>query len=77
MLCAKPRTYARIKEERKKSEIQGTKLTAHKFDEEFDNEEEVENADEEKILDGFFLVCYFSLLKCKKLCNFFKPVFFL
>ena len=55
VLCAKPRTYARIKEERKKSELQGTKLESHKFDEGYDQEEE-EVDDEEKILDGFFLV---------------------
>lgn len=51
VLCTKPRTYSRIREERKKTERLGTTLDGQKFDE--DEEEEEEEA---PTLDGFFLV---------------------
>ena len=53
MLCTKPLTYSRIKEERKKSELQGTKLVQQRFEGDEDDEEA---QDDEKVLDGFFLV---------------------
>ncbi|KAH9512387.1 X-ray radiation resistance-associated protein 1 [Bulinus truncatus] len=49
LLTSKPLTYARIKEERKKTEKQGLKLESHAFE----NEEEEQDG---KILDGFFLM---------------------
>ena len=52
ILCNKPKTYARIKEERRKAEKQGTTLSEQ-------NEAEEEGEEEEKdvpVLDGFFLV---------------------
>ncbi|XP_046374524.2 X-ray radiation resistance-associated protein 1-like [Haliotis rufescens] len=51
VLCTKPRTYSRIREERKKTERLGTTLDGQKFDE--DEEEEEEEA---PTLDGFFLM---------------------
>ena len=54
ILCNKPKTYARIKEERRKAEKQGTTLSEQ-------NEGEDEGEGEEKeapVLDGFFLVKY-------------------
>lgn len=54
VLCAKPRTYSRIREERKKAEEKGVKLSDEHFE---DNEE---NAEEEAVLDGFFLVNSFG-----------------
>ena len=51
VLCAKPRTYSRIKEERKKADRQGTNLASQSFaDDVSELEEEV------PLLDGFFLV---------------------
>ena len=51
ILCTKPKTYARIKEERKKAERQGTTIMDQNVDEEEDEEEK-----EAPVLDGFFLV---------------------
>ena len=50
VLCAKPRTYSRIREERKRAEDQGTRMTASQF------EEEEEKDSESPVLDGYFLV---------------------
>ena len=51
ILCTKPKTYARIKEERKRAERQGTTIMDQNVDEEEDEEEK-----EAPVLDGFFLV---------------------
>lgn len=53
ILCTKPKTYARIKEERRRAEKQGTTIA-----EQFQNAEEQEKEEEREIpvLDGFFLV---------------------
>ena len=50
VLCAKPRTYSRIRGERKRAEDQGVRMTASHFDEEEDEEED------KPVLDGYFLV---------------------
>ena len=64
ILCNKPKTYARIKEERKKAEKQGTTLGEQSEDVEEEGEEEKDVP----ILDGFFLVIviYLSVLKAPK-----------
>ncbi|XP_059163984.1 X-ray radiation resistance-associated protein 1-like isoform X2 [Physella acuta] len=64
ILCAKPRTYSRIKEERKKSERLGTKLDNHSF-----NESTEEKEDEGKILDGFFLMKHSCVEDPSDLCS--------
>ena len=53
ILCTKPKTYARIKEERRRAEKQGTSIT-----EQFQHAEEQEKEEEKEVptLDGFFLV---------------------
>lgn len=53
VLCAKPRTYSRIKEERKKAEREGTQITMAV---QSLAEDEMEEEDEAPVLDGFFLV---------------------
>ena len=50
VLCAKPRTYSRIREERKRAEDQGVRMTASQF------EEEEEKDIDQPVLDGYFLV---------------------
>ena len=50
VLCAKPRTYSRIREERKRAEDQGIRMTASQF------EEEEEKDVDQPVLDGYFLV---------------------
>ena len=50
VLCAKPRTYSRIREERKRAEDQGIRMTASQF------EEEEEKDIDQPVLDGYFLV---------------------
>ena len=50
VLCAKPRTYSRIREERKRAEDQGIRMTASQF------EEEEEKDTDQPVLDGYFLV---------------------
>ncbi|XP_046584130.1 X-ray radiation resistance-associated protein 1-like [Haliotis rubra] len=50
VLCTKPRTYSRIREERKKTERLGTTLDGQRFDEDEAEEEEAAT------LDGFFLM---------------------
>ncbi|XP_035827301.1 X-ray radiation resistance-associated protein 1 isoform X2 [Aplysia californica] len=67
VLCTKPRTYARIKEERKKSELTGTKLDAQKFEDEGDQDEDGD--DEEKFLDGFFLMKHCCVEDPADLCS--------
>lgn len=53
VLCAKPRTYSRIKEERKKAEREGTQIT---MPVQSLAEGEIEEEEEAPALDGFFLV---------------------
>jgi hypothetical protein len=48
VLCAKPRTYSRIREERKRAEEEGVPLSRGHIDEEEDQQA--------PILDGYFLV---------------------
>ena len=50
VLCAKPRTYSRIREERKRAEEQGVRFTAQQFDDEGQEESS------EPVLDGYYLV---------------------
>ncbi|KAK6194382.1 hypothetical protein SNE40_000023 [Patella caerulea] len=65
VLCTKPRTYSRIKEERKKCEKEGTSLTDCKF------EEQVEEDDEEEVpnLNGFFLMKHCCVDDPSDLCS--------
>lgn len=52
VLCAKPKTYAQIKEERKRCDREGTSFNPA----EIQNIEEDEEQPESPALDGFFLV---------------------
>ncbi len=56
VLCNKPRTYAQIREERKRSTKEGTAMiipqTASYLEDAFDDE---------RVLDGFFLVIFLNL----------------
>ncbi|KAL8600018.1 hypothetical protein ACOMHN_057787 [Nucella lapillus] len=52
VLCAKPRTYSRIREERKRAEGQGVRLTAGQFEDENEGEEKTDTP----VLDGYFLM---------------------
>ena len=56
ILCNKPKTYARIKEERRKAEKEGTTISEQQNAE--GNKEGVgeEEKEEAPVLDGFFLV---------------------
>ena len=55
ILCTKPKTYARIKEERRRAEKQGTTISEQNIEEDEDEEEKQAPA-----LDGFFLVRFRS-----------------
>ncbi|XP_062584370.1 X-ray radiation resistance-associated protein 1-like [Saccostrea cucullata] len=65
VLCAKPRTYSRIKEERKKAEREGTQITMAVQSLAEDEEEE----DESPILDGFFLMKHCCVEDPSDLCS--------
>ncbi|RUS78772.1 hypothetical protein EGW08_013456, partial [Elysia chlorotica] len=70
VLCSKPRTYSRLKEERKKSELHGTKLGTYKFNEDTDDDEEEEEAEDDgAILDGFFLMKHCCVEDPSDLCS--------
>ncbi|CAL1529992.1 unnamed protein product [Lymnaea stagnalis] len=64
VLCAKPLTYARIKDERKKSELRDLKLDCHNFQDEGERENE-----EGKTLDGFFLMKHCCIEDPSDLCS--------
>ncbi|ESP05046.1 hypothetical protein LOTGIDRAFT_230081, partial [Lottia gigantea] len=64
VLCTKPRTYSRIKEERKKSELEGKSITECKLD-----VEEEDDEDEGPILDGFFLMKHCCVEDPSDLCS--------
>ncbi|KAL5004765.1 hypothetical protein ScPMuIL_018221 [Solemya velum] len=61
ILCSKPRTYSRIREERKKAEREGTRLTADNFI--------GDEAEETPILDGFFLMKHCCVEDPSDLCS--------
>ncbi|GFR71749.1 X-ray radiation resistance-associated protein 1 [Elysia marginata] len=70
VLCAKPRTYSRLKEERKKSELHGTKLGTYKYNEDTDEDEAEEEAEDDgAILDGFFLMKHCCVEDPADLCS--------
>ncbi|XP_052782406.1 X-ray radiation resistance-associated protein 1-like isoform X2 [Mya arenaria] len=66
ILCTKPKTYARIKEERRRAEKQGTSLTEqlHVADEQEDEEEK-----DVPTLDGFFLMRHCCVEDPTDLCS--------
>ncbi|XP_060073090.1 X-ray radiation resistance-associated protein 1-like [Ylistrum balloti] len=63
VLCTKPRTYSRIKGERKRAEKQGTALATQSF---IDDDEDVEEA---PVLDGFFLMKHCCVEDPVDLCS--------
>ncbi|XP_021372100.1 X-ray radiation resistance-associated protein 1-like [Mizuhopecten yessoensis] len=64
VLCTKPRTYSRIKGERKRAEKQGTALASQSFINDEDEDEE-----EAPLLDGFFLMKYCCVEDPVDLCS--------
>nr|XP_022287824.1 X-ray radiation resistance-associated protein 1-like [Crassostrea virginica] len=66
VLCAKPRTYSRIKEERKKAEREGTQITMAV---QSLAEDEMEEEDEAPVLDGFFLMKHCCVEDPSDLCS--------
>ena len=52
VLCTKPRTFDQIREERKRSERTGQPFIAPEME-----LEDVEDEEDDRVLDGFFLVC--------------------
>lgn len=66
VLCAKPRTYSRIKEERKKAEREGTQIT---MPVQSLAEGEIEEEEEAPALDGFFLMKHCCVEDPSDLCS--------
>ena len=56
ILCNKPKTYARIKEERRKAEKEGTTINEQNVEGSKETEGEGEEKEDAPVLDGFFLV---------------------
>ncbi|XP_041350431.1 X-ray radiation resistance-associated protein 1-like [Gigantopelta aegis] len=61
ILCSRPKTYSQIREERKRCEREGTKLTADKFKQ--DEEDDIPT------LDGFFLMKHCCVEDPSDLCS--------
>ncbi|KAL4220511.1 X-ray radiation resistance-associated protein 1 [Mactra antiquata] len=66
ILCTKPKTYARIKEERRRAEKQGTTLTEQL---QVADEQEEEEEKEVPTLDGFFLMRHCCVEDPTDLCS--------
>ncbi|KAH3807141.1 hypothetical protein DPMN_135474, partial [Dreissena polymorpha] len=66
ILCTKPKTYARIKEERKRAEKQGTSLTEQL---QAADEQEEEEEKDIPVLDGFFLMRHCCVEDPSDLCS--------
>ncbi|XP_070173868.1 X-ray radiation resistance-associated protein 1-like isoform X2 [Littorina saxatilis] len=63
VLCAKPRTYSRIREERKRAEDEGVGMTASQF------EEAEQEESEQPVLDGYFLMKHCCIEDPADLCS--------
>ncbi|KAK3589901.1 hypothetical protein CHS0354_034913 [Potamilus streckersoni] len=64
VLCTQPKTYAQIKEERRRAEKEGTSISAQEFD-----AEEEEKQAEASQLDGFFLMRHCCVEDPSDLCS--------
>ncbi|XP_076453924.1 X-ray radiation resistance-associated protein 1-like [Babylonia areolata] len=63
VLCTKPRTYSRIREERKRAEEQGVRLTAGQFQDDSDEKSDT------PVLDGYFLMKHCCVEDPADLCS--------
>ena len=63
LLCAKPRTFEEIRQERRRAEKNGTAIILPPTMSLEETEEEVAPT---KVLDGFFLVCWYLRLRFKE-----------